>query len=503
MNKKIVSLGVLLFSLQTWAWGPIGHRTVGLIADSTLNPTAKAQVQKLLGKESLADVANWADSLKSGGDYRQAVWYHFEKMPDHLSFVPHVKALPQWQQRKGGMITAILVAIDNLKNPKIPSKEKTDSLKFLVHFMGDLHQPFHSGRPDDNGGVKINVTWFGQPMSLHKIWDSGMMYTGHADFLNLRQPLPEASQAYYSFLAKQYARQPVSTEFNLEQWLNESISLRAAAYDPIYSSNQNLYQQLHMSEIDQRIYEAGIRLGYLLNSIYAGAPLPAVTEKFSLDISKVVGDLLQLISLRPEPVPALMNVHGSYPEQWWEPVEEEGAPGWEILPQEAGDGEVILSKRTELGIFSNFAATPFEYRGQHYASVEGFWQMMKYPEGPNDERLKDPTIKWPYTRSQVAQMTGFDAKNAGTKANEIMKKLGIVWVTFEGRKINYLENAKGDFYKLIWDAEMAKLNQNMEVERLLRRTGDLKLRPDHQQAPSSAPAWLYHQIWMDIRAQLD
>ena len=61
-----------------------------------------------------------------------------------------------------------------------------------------------------------------------------------------------------------------------------------------------------------------------------------------------------------------------YPAHWWTPVPKEGAPTWEILPQEAGPGEVILSKRNELGLLSNFAATPFEFHGKRYASLEGF-----------------------------------------------------------------------------------------------------------------------------------
>src|SRR5436190_17446018 len=69
-----------------------------------------------------------------------------------------------------------------------------------------------------------------------------------------------------------------------------------------------------------------------------------------------------------------------YPKHWWTPVATEGKPDWEILPQEAGPGEVILSKRHELGLLSNFAPTPFVFHGKRYASLEGFWQMMLYPE---------------------------------------------------------------------------------------------------------------------------
>ena len=61
-----------------------------------------------------------------------------------------------------------------------------------------------------------------------------------------------------------------------------------------------------------------------------------------------------------------------YPAHWWTQVSKDGAPTWEILPQEAGPGEVILSKRHELGLLSNFAPTSFTFRGKRYASVEGF-----------------------------------------------------------------------------------------------------------------------------------
>ena len=61
-----------------------------------------------------------------------------------------------------------------------------------------------------------------------------------------------------------------------------------------------------------------------------------------------------------------------YPSHWWTAVPEAGKPDWEILPQAAKPGQVILSKRNELGILSNFAPTSFVYHGKRYASVEGF-----------------------------------------------------------------------------------------------------------------------------------
>lgn len=191
---------------------------------------------------------------------------------------------------------------------------------------------------------------------------------------------------------------------------------------------------------------------------------------------------------------------GPYPAHWWTPVPEDQKAVWEILPQAAKPGEVILSKRNELGILSNFAPTPFTFRGKSYASVEGFWQMMLYPEGPHDPRAEAPGIRWAHTREEVARMTAFAAKDAGTLAEANMQKMGIGWVTFEGRRMPYRSREKGEHYRLIVAAMRAKLEQNSRVREILLRTGDLILRPDHIEEPDPPPEWLYFDIWMQIRA---
>jgi predicted NAD-dependent protein-ADP-ribosyltransferase YbiA (DUF1768 family) len=192
----------------------------------------------------------------------------------------------------------------------------------------------------------------------------------------------------------------------------------------------------------------------------------------------------------------------SYPSHWWTPVPEDQKASWEILPQAARSGEVILSKRNELGILSNFAATPFTFRGKRYASVEGFWQMMLYPEGPDDPRSTAPGIMWPHRREEVAQMIAFEAKGAGDGAEENMRKMGIDWVTFEGQRTEYRSKKKADHYRLIVEAMRAKLEQNPRVREVLLSTGDLVLRPDHIQEPDPPAEWQYFKIWMDLRSEL-
>jgi predicted NAD-dependent protein-ADP-ribosyltransferase YbiA (DUF1768 family) len=190
-----------------------------------------------------------------------------------------------------------------------------------------------------------------------------------------------------------------------------------------------------------------------------------------------------------------------YPARWFAPVPEDQKAVWEILPQAAKPGEVILSKRNELGILSNFAATPFIFRGKRYASVEGFWQMMLYPEGPKDPRIQ-AGISWTHTRDEVARMTAFEAKDAGTAAEENMRKFGIDWVTFEGRRMVYRSKTKGQHYDLIVAAMRAKLTQNQKVREILLATGDLKLLADHIQEVDAPAEWFYNRIWMDLRKEI-
>ncbi len=193
---------------------------------------------------------------------------------------------------------------------------------------------------------------------------------------------------------------------------------------------------------------------------------------------------------------------GQYPDHWWTPIIDPQKPAWEILPQAAGPGQVILSKRNELGILSNFAATPFLLHGAHYASVEGFWQMMLYPESPDDPRSQARNLGWTHTRAEVAQMTAFQAKAAGDIAEDNMHKLGIDWVTFEGHRMPYRSKTPGEHYRLVVEAMRAKLAQNDQVRSVLLSTGSLTLLPDHVQEANAPPEWAYFKIWMRIRSEL-
>jgi len=307
MKTKLFLALVGVCCSQAMAWGGVGHRTTGVLAQAHLLPHTAAEVAKLLGDESLADVANWADRVRDNGNsYRQTVWYHFEKVADGLTYLENLEVLPDWQKKKGGTIGAILMASKILRDPQATVGERAEALKFLVHFVGDVHQPLHTGRPHDNGGSKVQVNWFGTKMSLHRVWDSAMIMTGHPDLVKfveneneLASELKSSSEAYAEFLRERHGHTPVDGTMNVEGWFNESLALRAGAYDPIYNTDQALYQSLNLPEIDSRIYLAGVRLAGLLNSIFSGQPVPQSQIFLWEDIEYIVGDLNDVISFKP------------------------------------------------------------------------------------------------------------------------------------------------------------------------------------------------------------
>lgn len=190
----------------------------------------------------------------------------------------------------------------------------------------------------------------------------------------------------------------------------------------------------------------------------------------------------------------------NWPTHWWDPVSDPAKPYWEILPQEAmlDQGAVILSKRNELGVLSNFAHTPFQFKGKTYQSIEGLWQMMFYPD---PDLTDDPRaqIDFPYTREQVSQMIGMEAQLAGKEGFTRMKMLGIDWVSFQGNKLKYWDPEMGPHYDLVVSAMKAKLEQNPRVAEILECTRGLRLLPDHYQPEDAPPSWKYYEIWMRFR----
>lgn len=193
----------------------------------------------------------------------------------------------------------------------------------------------------------------------------------------------------------------------------------------------------------------------------------------------------------------------NYPRQWWVEIPRSEAASWEILPQDAKPGEVILSKRTELGIFSNFGATPFVLEGKTFASVEGLWQSLKYPDPEIQNDPRSQITEWPFTRKEVEAMVGSEAKSAGHFANKIYAKYALKNVSWGEHFFDYVDHGPGSafHYDLIKSALRAKLDQNPGLWDLLLKTECLILKPDHKMGENDPSSYRYFEIFMRLRSE--
>src|SRR5881398_1710612 len=143
------------------AWGKTGHRVVAAIADTQLSGLARAQVEQILGPgESLDEAANWPDEMRAApGEFWQktATPWHYVTLNGII--YDHAPA-------EGDALVALGRFSKVLQDPNASRADKQMALRFIIHLVGDLHQPLHVGKCCDKGGNDVKVTFFGKPTNL-------------------------------------------------------------------------------------------------------------------------------------------------------------------------------------------------------------------------------------------------------------------------------------------------------------------------------------------------
>jgi hypothetical protein len=153
----------------TLAWGPEGHKVVAMIAEKYISHTALERAQAILGGSSLEDVANWADEIRRGR--RETAPWHYIDIPLGANAIDPARDCPN-----DNCVTAQIVRFTAvLKDSNADPTARQEALKFVVHFVGDLHQPLHDEDDNDKGGNQRIVVFFGRTENLHEVWDSGIL----------------------------------------------------------------------------------------------------------------------------------------------------------------------------------------------------------------------------------------------------------------------------------------------------------------------------------------
>jgi hypothetical protein len=252
--KKILccSLSFILTMNVAFAWGVTGHRAVGLIAERHLTKKAKNKLKTILGPERISMVSTWMDEVRSDSSYDYTADWHWVTIETGKNY----DASPK--NPNGDVIQTIERIIIELKSGKLSANKELEYLKFLIHLVGDIHQPLHVGCCDDQGGNRIRVKWFREDSNLHRVWDSDMIDHTRLSYTELADAvyLPTDSEI------KQWQSQ------NVRIWANESMDLRPVVYDVGDGKLGYDYSYQYLSHVKKRISQAGIRLAGILNEIY-------------------------------------------------------------------------------------------------------------------------------------------------------------------------------------------------------------------------------------------
>jgi hypothetical protein len=257
------------------AWGGQGHRLVALLAAERLTPVARRNVTWLLGPQTLADVSSWADRYND--DVYQIFFWHFLNIPPDATSYDRDRDCPRQPDVAAGTradtwrdcaVDRILYSKARLADTTRDRADRAIALKFLVHFVGDLHQPFHA-LGVGHGGNDIPVSQFGAetcgnyPCNLHGTWDSGLI---------AHRGLDDAG--YLAVLRQLIAKNtweaaPAGTP---AEWAMQSHDLGKAALLPAHGIVDEAYYRAHIPTVDQRLAQAGVRLAAAINEVLTMPP---------------------------------------------------------------------------------------------------------------------------------------------------------------------------------------------------------------------------------------
>jgi hypothetical protein len=249
----LVGLAVTLTS-----WGTLGHRLVGLVAQSHLDADAKSYVAKLLSSQTLADVSNYADQESSHPSYPNLADYHRLSLPAGLSRQAFNDTVIK--QPGNNIYTSILLYKRMLLSETSSDAELAEAIKWLTHLVADAHQPMHIAHAKDDYGKQVKLRLNGKRTNLQQLWDSTLLAA---------QPINEAA-----FVQTYSGHIPVplrvfdQTDEEVLDWLWESYQISSRLYAESITQRQlnEDYYNIHIPTVRSRIVAAGIRLAAMLNS---------------------------------------------------------------------------------------------------------------------------------------------------------------------------------------------------------------------------------------------
>lgn len=264
-------LALSVVAQPLYAWGSQGHRLVARLAQNRLKPRAKQEVARLLQPgETLESIANWADTVRNARPETKR-WHYVDILLEHNNYDPArdcrrspfgdciINALQEEHDLLANPARLELFKLV-LTNSQETRQARAEALKFLVHFIGDLHQPLHCADNHDQGGNALKVTFFGASSNLHKVWDTDI--------------LARAKTQQNAHRVDSLARATAATLTANDSFVDWAMEAHRLAKDHTYQNipaNKRLgqaYFSANRPVVDGQLSKAGLRLANLLNQLF-------------------------------------------------------------------------------------------------------------------------------------------------------------------------------------------------------------------------------------------
>jgi hypothetical protein len=246
----------LLTLAPSFSWYDKGHRIVGLIAEANLTAEARKTIEEILaGNTTLADAAVWPDH--EGRSIRDFDPLHYVSIPEDASGYDQGRDCPE----RNCMVEALKWFLAVIADRNAPIMVRRVALYYVAHLVGDMHQPLHTGRAGDRGGIDLPVSYRGATTNLHFFWDTDLveLETGTDEEIAKRLVANLTEEERF----KWQSGDPI-------QWTNESLMLvRSHAYNtgPSVELSDD-YVEKARPIVRIRLAQAGLRLAWLLNTAF-------------------------------------------------------------------------------------------------------------------------------------------------------------------------------------------------------------------------------------------
>ncbi len=254
----LIAFAPALANTPALAFGPDGHRIIGELAQRQLSPVALAEIRRLLGDDAdagLAGVSNWADEIREQPAWRYTSRWHYLNFPRGSC-----RYDAERDCRDGRcIVTAIDAQAAILAERARDDEQRAQALRFLVHFVADIHQPLHAGHGDDRGGNTFQIFHMGRGSNLHALWDGGILRSAQRGWSEQVTRLQGRAAGVDIRWSPQAAA----------RWAEESCRLidSAGLYPARPGRLPDGYVERQYPVLEQQLVIAGARLAALLDAI--------------------------------------------------------------------------------------------------------------------------------------------------------------------------------------------------------------------------------------------